>query len=183
MYEVSPDKLDDVQPVQSDRELFTAASHVVSATNVFQSVDLDKLREKQREQFGDYVQYLVRDDAPLPANETATTMSYYSLQDGLLFKSYLPGHLRKRSTFIDQLVVPRDLTGLIMHAYHDHALSGGHFAFRATYDKIRHKYWWPSMNRDIRNWCQDCQACQRRKTPHRRPKLPEGHILVQRPFE
>ena len=42
-------------------------------------------------------------------------MSYYSVQDGLLFKSYLPGHLRKRSTFRDQLVVPEILVGLILH--------------------------------------------------------------------
>ena len=41
-------------------------------------------------------------------------MSYYSVQDGL-FKSYLPGPLRKR-TFRDQLVVPETLVGLILHA-------------------------------------------------------------------
>ena len=178
-YQVAADKLHDVRPVTSDRELFT-----VSATQVFESVDHDRLREKQgSKEYGDYIKYILHDDAPLPDGETATTMSYYSLQDGLLFKSYLPGHLRKRSTFKDQLVLPHDLTGLVMHAYHDHALSGGHLAFRPTYEKIRHKYWWPSMPRDIRNWCLDCQACQRRKTPHRRPKLPTGHVPVQRPFE
>ena len=92
-------------------------------------------------------------------------MSYYSVQDGL-FKSYLSGHLRKRSTFRYQLVLPNALIGLVLHAYHDHALSEGHFAFRPTYDKIRQKYWWPTMNRDVHKWCQECQACQRRNTAH-----------------
>ena len=96
---------------------------------------------------------------------------------------YLPGYLRKRSTFCDQLVLPQALTGLVMHAYHDHVLSGGHVASRPTYEKIRQKYWWPSMNRDVRTWCQECQACQRRKTAHNRNKLPTGHVPVQRPFE
>ena len=50
-------------------------------------------------------------------------MSYYSALDGLLFASYLPGYLRQRSTFRDQLVVPEALVGLILHAYHDHLLS------------------------------------------------------------
>ena len=45
-------------------------------------------------------------------------MSYYSVLDGLLFKSYLPGHLKKRSTFRDQLVVSETLVGFILHAYH-----------------------------------------------------------------
>ena len=110
-------------------------------------------------------------------------MSYYLIRDGLLFKSYLPGYLRKRSTFCDQLVLPQALTGLVMHAYHDHVLYGGHLASRPTYEKIRQKYWWPSMNRDVRTCCQECQACQRRKTAHNRNKLPTGHVPVQRPFE
>lgn len=182
-FQVSPNKLDSVQPVHSDRELFTVDPNFVSATEIFESVDRDKLCKSQAKQYGEYIQYILDDEAPLPRNETATTMSYYSVQNGLLFKSYLPGHLRKRSTFRDQLVLPQDLTGLVMHAYHDHALSGGHLADRPTYEKIRQKYWWPTMARDIRNWCRECQACQRRKTPHRRPKLPTGHIPVQRPFE
>ena len=177
-YEVSADKLDTLRPVTSDRELFT-----VSAMKVFESVDHETLREKQTAEYGEYIKYITEDKAPLPDNESPTTMSYYSVQDGLLFKSYLPGHLRKRSSFRDQLVLPDALTGLVMHAYHDHALSGGHLAYRPTYDKIRQKYWWPTINKDIRRWCEECQACQRRKTAHRRPKLPTGHVPVQRPFE
>lgn len=79
--------------------------------------------------------------------------------------------------------LPNALSGLlVLHAYHDHALSGGHLAFRPTYDKIRQKYWWPTMNRDVHKWCQECRACQRRITAHNRPKLPTGHLPVERPF-
>ena len=99
-----------------------------------------------------------------PRKGTKRTMSYYSVLDGLLFKSYLPGHLKKRSTFRDQLVIPETLVGLIMHAYHDHVLSGGHIAFRPTYDKTRQKNWWPTISRDVRDWCEQYQACQQRKT-------------------
>ena len=90
-------------------------------------------------------------------------MSCYSVQDGLFFKSYLPGYLRKRSTFRDQLVVPEALVGLILHAYHDHVLSGRHLASRPTYEKIRQKHWWPTISRDVREWCEKCQACQNEK--------------------
>ena len=34
-----------------------------------------------------------------------------------------------------------------------------------------------------KTWCQDCHACQCRKTPHRRPELPTGHLPVDRPFQ
>ena len=146
------------------------------------SVDQRKLRSAQAAEYGRYIDYIQHTDAPLPEKETKTTMSYYLVQDGILFKSYLPGHLRK-STFRDQLVVAKALVGLILHAYHDHVLSGGHLAFRPTYDKIRQNFWWPTVSRDVREWCEECQACQRRKTAHNRPKIPTGHLPVERPFQ
>ena len=122
------------------------------------SVDREKLRSAQEVEYGRYIDYIQHADAPLPDKKTKTTMSYYSVQDELLFKSYLPGYLPKRSSFRDQLVVPEALVGLIIHAYHDHVLSGGHLASRPTYEKIRQKYWWPTISRDVREWCEKCQA-------------------------
>ena len=81
-YQVSVDKLDDVEPVISDRDLFS-----VSATNVFESVDREQLRKKQASEFGKYIQHIQDEQASLPDKETTTTTSYYSLQDGSLFKS------------------------------------------------------------------------------------------------
>ena len=78
----------------------------ISATNVFETINRDILREKQALEYGTYVDYRTKYDATLPDNETTTSM-YYLIRDGLLFKSYLPGYLRKRSTFCDQLVLPQ----------------------------------------------------------------------------
>ena len=40
-------------------------------------------------------------------------MSHYFLNEGIIFRSYLPGYLRKRSSFRDQLVVPTAFTEII----------------------------------------------------------------------
>ena len=42
--------------------------------------------------------------------------------------SYLPGHLRKRSTLRDQLMIPSACIPMVLHACHDHAMSDGHLA-------------------------------------------------------
>ena len=99
------------------------------------------------------------------------------------YRLYLPGHLTKRSSFRHQLVVLLVLRSLIMQACHDLPASGGHSAFKATFDGVRDRYWWPTMQRDIQSYCNSCDACQRRKTPHRRPLLPTGNIPVDRPFQ
>ena len=51
-YQIYADKLDDLEPVRSDREHFSVKSVFVCATNVFMSVDREKLRSAQAEKYG-----------------------------------------------------------------------------------------------------------------------------------
>ena len=72
---------------------------------------------------------------------------------------------------------------MVLHACHDHAMSGGHLAYKNTFDKVRDIFWRPTLHHDVKTWCQNCFACQRRKRPHRRAKLPAGRLPVDRPFQ
>ena len=51
-YQVNSYNLDEIQPVESDRKLFT------SATDVFVSIDPKKLRQAQQDELGPYFEYL-----------------------------------------------------------------------------------------------------------------------------
>lgn len=53
-------------------------------------------------------------------------MPYYFGHDIILLESYYQRHIRRRIIVRDQLVVPQQLTSLVLHARHDHILSGGH---------------------------------------------------------
>ena len=50
---------------------------------------------------------------------------------------HFPRHLRKCNTYRDQLVVPSILRTLVLNTCHDSPASGGHLAFKATFDEIR----------------------------------------------
>ena len=78
-------------------------------------------------------------------------------------------------------MLPNALIGLVLHAYQDHSVRRTP-RIPTQVRSIRQKYWWPTTNRDVYKWCLECQACQRRKTAHNRPKLPTGHLPVERPF-
>ena len=101
----------------------------------------------------------------------------------MLFRSYLPGHLRKRSTFRDLLVVPTSLRKVVISSCHDLPASGGHLALKATFDTIRDRFWWPTMFTDVRTHIKTCLSCQHRKSSHRPPKLPVGQRPVARAFQ
>ena len=110
-------------------------------------------------------------------------MSCHNEKRGLLYIYYLPGHLRKRRTFRDQLVIPRACIPMVLHACYDQAMSGGHLAYKHTFDEVRDKFWWLTLHHDVKTWCYKCQASQRRKSLHRRAELPTVHLPVDHPSQ
>lgn len=110
-------------------------------------------------------------------------MSHFLLLDKLLFPSYLPCYLRRRSDFRDQLVVPASLRKIVMNSCHDIPASGGHLAFKGCFDKVRDRFWWPIIHIDVRQDVVNCLSCQHRKTSRCSPKLHAGHRPVTRSLQ
>ena len=79
--------------------------------------------------------------------------------------------------------MPKSFRTLEINACHDLPSLGGHLAFRGTFDKVRDRFWWPTMHSDVAEHVESCLPCQRRKTSHRSPTLPTGHRPVTRPFQ
>lgn len=60
------------------------------------------------------------------------------------------------------LVVPARRRAAILISLHDSPF-GAHLGFQRTYNKIRDRYFWPKMRRDIKKYVASCHKCQRRK--------------------
>ena len=134
-YEVSAHNLDEVAPVERERELLE------SAVSVFPVVDPSKLLASQTEEFGQYFDFLkLPETAPVPVQQTKHSMRHFYLREDIRFRSYFPGHLRRRGDLLGQLVVPMSLRKLVLHSCHDLPASGGHLAFEGTYDKVRDRF-------------------------------------------
>ncbi|CAF1515036.1 unnamed protein product [Rotaria magnacalcarata] len=63
-----------------------------------------------------------------------------------------------------------DLRKTILNIYHDTAANGAHFGRDKTMYKIKQRYFWPSMYKDIDNYAKSCILCaqfnpRRQKTP------------------
>ena len=105
------------------------------------SIDSVKLRQVQQTEFGPSFNHLSGPKKQPPSSESRTSTSYYSENRGLLYRSYLPGHLCKRNTFHDQLVISSTCIPMVLHACPDHAMSGRHLAYRHTFDEVRNRFW------------------------------------------
>lgn len=98
-YQVTAVKSDRVQQESSAWELFTCDVWVYD-------VEPDKVKhEGQRAEFGPYFPYLPDCAAPLAPKETIGMMSHYFGRDDVLYRLYLPVHLRK-------LTVPQELVSV-----------------------------------------------------------------------
>ena len=70
------------------------------------SMDSEKLKQAQQAEFRPNFEYISDPNKQPPSSESKTSRSYYSKNEGFVYRSYLPGPVRKRSRFRDQLVIP-----------------------------------------------------------------------------
>ena len=102
-------------------------------------------------------------------------------QDGLLY------HLdrsQKRSAHdsFSQLVVPQSLKYEILSNVHNH-VAGAHFGVHKTFQKLKQRYWWPGMFKDVQHWCNSCVDCAMKKSTRNTKRAPLLPLLVEDAFD
>lgn len=63
-----------------------------------------------------------------------------------------------------QIVIPKSLREECMKHFHDSPDDGGHWSFIRMFDKIRSRFFWPNMERDIKLFIKTCEICQFRNS-------------------
>ncbi|UYV63096.1 hypothetical protein LAZ67_2003113 [Cordylochernes scorpioides] len=66
------------------------------------------------------------------------------------------------------LVIPKHLRLELLKSLHD-APTAGHLGFSKTYERVKNKYFWPGLLRDIRKYVAHCKECQRKKQSTQKP--------------
>ena len=72
-----------------------------------------------------------------------------------------------------RIVVPTALVPQLISECHDHALAG-HYHPQAVFEKLKPRYYWPSMGKDIKSFCDSCVKCHSHKQNHREKPAPLG---------
>jgi len=61
------------------------------------------------------------------------------------------------------LAIPQILTQEVIQNFHDNKMSGAHLGVHKVYNKIRTRYHWPLMHKQIKAYVTSCILCQKRK--------------------
>ena len=60
---------------------------------------------------------------------------------------------------VHQIVVPKVYHKEVISIAHD-SPTAGHFGARKTYDRILNNFWWPTLRKDVSEWCRSCHTYQ-----------------------
>ena len=71
----------------------------------------------------------------------------------------------------DFVIVPEGLKDTILHLCHD-LPSSGHQGIEGTKNRVKQRYFWYSINSDVRNYVTGCKLCNINKYPNRKNKCP-----------
>jgi hypothetical protein len=80
------------------------------------------------------------------------------------------------------VVIPFCERRRILQQSHDEKTSA-HLAVRKTLDRIKRKYDWPGMRRDVKVYVAGCEACGKRKGPSQRKRAPMKTQISGYPME
>ena len=91
----------------------------------------------------------------------------YAIDHGLLYRNY---YRKSTKELYKQLLVPKSLRKAVLIASHDGILAG-HMAAGSTQKRILPHFYWPGLQKDVKEYCRTCDTCQR--------TFPKGRILSQ----
>ena len=66
----------------------------------------------------------------------------------------------------------------LVEEYHTQLM---HMGWRGTLEALRDRYYWPTMEADVRRYCDSCLACQLQSAVFRRAETLGGHLTAPAP--
>ena len=79
-----------------------------------------------------------------------------------------------------RIVVQKHEFEPLMYLVHDDPI-GGHLGINLTMSKLRERYFWPNMKKDVEFYIKSCYQCQRRQKPSTHNEM--HAIVAKAPFE
>ena len=102
-------------------------------------------------------------------------------KDGLLYRKWTPAG-RDNDMSVDQILLPKSCRQHVLHLAHTIPLAG-HLGRNKTAQRVMKRFYWPTLYRDVAEYCRRCPECQRSggQREQRAPLMPLPILGV--PFE
>ena len=85
--------------------------------------------------------------------------THYYRSDGLLYRQWIPRGCNAELA-VDQLVLPTQCRKAVLQLAHEVPIAG-HLGKHKTAKRILRRFYWPTLYKDVEDFCRSCQVCQK----------------------
>lgn len=152
------------------------------------NVEINKFKDKiidaqsQDELINCVYNFITTGTLPDDKNVANTIVKLSQFEDDIVYTIWAPSRKDIRSEIRQQLWLPKSLVPDILREHHDGPLAA-HLGFKKTYTRIKERFYWETMYKDIRHYIKTCPDCQRRKMPKTKPLGAMQPIPLIAPWE
>ena len=114
---------------------------------------ISKMQDKD-----DYIKEVISE---LNENPNSKLADEFCILDGVLYHISTP--VRHDNNYRMQVVIPDYLKNEILDICHNDEFAGGHLGQERSYDKLRRRFYWKNMYKDIILFVNKCSLCKARK--------------------
>ena len=79
-------------------------------------------------------------------------------------------------------IIPAAMRGVLIHECHT-GVGAAHEGRTKTYDRVRDRFWWPSLRADVIAYLHECEVCAAIKGPKQAIRVPLQTMATGRPME
>lgn len=146
-------------PQDKDIDEPVAAEEIL--INMVKMVNIEKLQLEDPHLFKIRMAIIDPENAE---NKYFRTARHYVLRDGILYRKLFTPWSSKQV-----IVLPKLLTVEVLRAYHDSLTGGAHSGIAKTIGKIKEKYYWDGMVKQVSEYVRNCFRCQVNKPDKQKP--------------
>ncbi|KAL5516790.1 hypothetical protein EMCRGX_G002203 [Ephydatia muelleri] len=85
--------------------------------------------------------------------------THYYRSEGLLYRQWIPRGCNAELA-VDQLVLPTQCRKAVLQLAHEVPIAG-HLGKHKTAKRILRRFYWPTLYKDVEDFCRSCQVCQK----------------------
>jgi hypothetical protein len=120
-------------------------------------------RQKDDPKWGPLIQYMETGELPegnIDVETILATSRDYYLIGGTLYRIQYDRRNQKKYL----LVVPDEVKEIVIRSCHDIPMAG-HQGMVVTEERVRMRFWWKNLRKDVRDWVASCKSCATKKDP------------------
>ena len=114
--------------------------------------------------------------------ETNTAGGGFFRKNGTIYRRWTPPGREVETMVVNQLVLPSSYRATVLRLVHQIPLAG-HLGKNKTAERIRQRFYWPTLFHDVDDFSRSCEECQR-CSPKRGPRAPMVPLpVIEEPFQ